>query len=349
MWGSKEVTGLRHPELRALATDLPRTLLSSWSVNTNKAYNSAFKKWADWADKFEEVSALPASALHVSLYLVALSQQQTSVATINNVLAAIAWAHRIAGHTSPTEHKTVKITAEGVKRQASRPRKVASPISPLHILSMVNITELDSLQDLRTMALILLAFSGFLRFAEVSSIRTENVCIKETHLEIFLPTAKNDQFRQGQTVFIACTGKSTCPVKMLQRYLAVAGIDLQTNQFIFRNVQHKRGVITMASADQCMTYSRVNELVKEKFRKIGLDCALYKLHSLRAGGSTAAANHHVPDRAFQRHGRWRTTAVKDSYVSDSLADLLEVSKNLVTITLRGLQVFLLRTRAIRSK
>jgi site-specific recombinase XerD len=328
IWGTHEVTGLIDPTLKKLAADLPTTLLASWSNNTNKAYNSAFKKWATWADGFTEVSALPATALHVSLYLVALSQQKASVSTINVALAAIAWSHRLAGYASPTEHKTVKITAEGVKRQASKPRKVASPISPENIFSMVSTTKLDCIQDMRIMSLILLAFAGFLRFSEVSSIRTEHVCFKGTHIELFLPSAKNDQFRQGQTVYIACTGKSTCPVSMLQKYLALASIDLQIEQYIFRNVQHKRGKISLACADRCMTYSRVNELVKEKFKAIGLDCSLYKLHSLRAGGSSAAANHHVPERAFQRHGRWRTTAVKDRYITDSLQDLLAVSQNL---------------------
>jgi integrase len=328
MWGSSDITELTDPLLRRLATGLPAVLMSSWSDNTNKCYNSAFKRWADWADRFPEVSALPATPLHVSLYLVALAQQKTCVSTINTVISAIAWSHRLAGLTSPTEHSTVKITAEGVRRQLARPRKVSSPILPDHILAMVDSTNLSCIQDLRIMSLILLGFAGFLRFSEVANIRTEHIVFKVTHLEIFLPTAKNDQLRQGQTVFIARTGKTTCPVVMLEKYLKVAGVSEETEQFIFRNVQHFQGRIKLATADNCMKYSRVNELVKEKFKAIGLDCALYKLHSLRAGGASAAANHNVPDRAFQRQGRWRTTGVKDSYVTDSLPNLLSVSQNL---------------------
>ena len=122
------MAGLTDPVLQRLATGLPAVLMSSWSDNTNKCYNAAFRKWADWADQFKEVSALPATPLHVSLYLVALAQQKTSVSTINTVISAIAWSHRLAGLSSPTEHQTVKITAEGVRRQVARPRKVASPI-----------------------------------------------------------------------------------------------------------------------------------------------------------------------------------------------------------------------------
>ena len=54
----------------------------------------------------------------------------------------------------------------------------------------------------------------------------------------------------------------------------------------------------------------------------------FGLHSLRAGGATAAANSKVPDRCFKRHGRWRSENAKDSYVKDTLESGLEIYKNL---------------------
>ncbi|KAL5497418.1 hypothetical protein EMCRGX_G013885 [Ephydatia muelleri] len=42
------------------------------------------------------------------------------------------------------------------------------------------------------------------------------------------------------------------------------------------------------------------------------------MHSLRAGGATAAANAGVPDRLFKRHGRWKSESAKDGYVKDSV-------------------------------
>ena len=35
------------------------------------------------------------------------------------------------------------------------------------------------------------------------------------------------------------------------------------------------------------------------------------MHSLRAGGATAAANAGVPDRLFKRHGRWKSESAKE--------------------------------------
>jgi len=46
----------------------------------------------------------------------------------------------------------------------------------------------------------------------------------------------------------------------------------------------------------------------------------YSLHSLRAGGVTAAAGAGVPDRVFMRHGRLKS---EDGCVEDSLEKRLQ--------------------------
>ena len=66
----------------------------------------------------------------------------------------------------------------------------------------------------------------------------------------------------------------------------------------------------------------------EKTAAIGLDPKQFGLHSLRAGGASAAANAGVPDRWFKRHGRWRSENAKDGYIKDKLEDRLSVSQNI---------------------
>ena len=41
-----------------------------------------------------------------------------------------------------------------------------------------------------------------------------------------------------------------------------------------------------------------------------------------------AANAGVPDRAFKRHGRWKSENAKDGYVKDTLEYTLSVTKSL---------------------
>ena len=61
---------------------------------------------------------------------------------------------------------------------------------------------------------------------------------------------------------------------------------------------------------------------------MGFPAKSFGLHSLRAGGATAAANAKVPDRLFKRHGRWRSENAKDGYVKDNMEARLEVSRKL---------------------
>ena len=66
----------------------------------------------------------------------------------------------------------------------------------------------------------------------------------------------------------------------------------------------------------------------DKLEFIGLDKRKFGVHSLRAGGATAAANAGVPDRLFKRHGRWKSETAKNGYDKDDLAERLTVTKNI---------------------
>ena len=72
----------------------------------------------------------------------------------------------------------------------------------------------------------------------------------------------------------------------------------------------------------------MRELLRDKQQQLGFSVDEYSLHSLRAGGATAAAGAGVPDRVFKRHGRWKSDNAKDGYVEDSLEKRLSVSQNL---------------------
>ena len=58
------------------------------------------------------------------------------------------------------------------------------------------------------------------------------------------------------------------------------------------------------------------------------DVKRFCLHSLRAGGVSAAANNGVKDRMFKRHGRWVSESAKDGYIKDNIDERLSVSLSL---------------------
>ncbi len=82
-------------------------------------------------------------------------------------------------------------------------------------------------------------------------------------------------------------------------YLEIISI----NAFHLRVVRHGYHAASKKCDHELL---RVRELLRQACRKAGLKAELYSPHSLRTGGATAAANNGVPDRAFKRHGRWKT-------------------------------------------
>ena len=72
----------------------------------------------------------------------------------------------------------------------------------------------------------------------------------------------------------------------------------------------------------------MREILLAELEAIGLNKKNFGLHSLRSGGTSAAANGGVKDRLFKRHGRWKSEKAKYGYVKNDLHALLSVSKSL---------------------
>jgi hypothetical protein len=56
----------------------------------------------------------------------------------------------------------------------------------------------------------------------------------------------------------------------------------------------------------------MRELFIEAFSSFVPNIKSFGLHSLRAGGATAACNFGISDRLFKRHGRWKSETAKNS-------------------------------------
>ena len=64
------------------------------------------------------------------------------------------------------------------------------------------------------------------------------------------------------------------------------------------------------SVHKPLNYSCIRDYFKFTFRGLVADISPFDTHSLRAGGASAAANAGVPERLFQRHGRWKSISAE---------------------------------------
>ena len=117
---------------------------------------------------------------------------------------------------------------------------------------------------------------------------------------------------------------------ILSNYVRQAKFTDDSDLFLFRALVFKRKSKNhiLRNTNKPLSYTRTREIVLNAFKSIGLQKEKFGLHSLRAGGATAAANNGIQDRLFKRHGRWRSETAKDGYVKDSNERLCSVSRSL---------------------
>lgn len=74
----------------------------------------------------------------------------------------------------------------------------------------------------------LLAFAGFIKFNEPVHVCCCDLTVDE---EIQIPRSKTDQLQKGNEVVIARLSEETCPVRMLERYIKVTKIRIDSEFF----------------------------------------------------------------------------------------------------------------------
>lgn len=168
--------------LEDLCPRLSYYLLSSKSDSTNITYFNAFNRWKTFINS-QGHCALPASSIHVALYLTHLLENGSSQHPVNLAIYGIKWAHDIVGMPDPTKNSFVSSLQEAARRKASRPVQRKEPISKEMIIELCNkFEECNDILIVRNMLMILFGFAGFLRFDEISALTFGDVKMFEDYL-----------------------------------------------------------------------------------------------------------------------------------------------------------------------
>ncbi len=248
------------------------------SEATRRAYRSDFALFRSWCED-KAVSALPAVPETVAAFLAAEAGRGAKVATISRRLAAIRYAHKLAGYEPPTNSEAVKATLRGIRRTAGSAPARKIPATADKVLAMVAKAEAD-LKGLRDRALLLLGFAGAFRRSELIALNVSDLEFCSGGLRIAIRKSKTDQEGLGATIAIA-RGSVACPVDAVHAWIKAAEL---TEGALFRPVKR-----TGKIAGRRLSARAVAELVKTYARRAGLKAADFSGHSLRSGFLTSAA------------------------------------------------------------
>jgi integrase len=226
------------------------------SPATRRAYSSDFGIFRSWCNA-KQLCPLPASPDRGLPCLRREKRHKTD--HLSRRLAAIRYAHSLAGHPSPTASEAVKATLRGIKRTVRRSPARKAPATSDRITAMVALTD-DGIRGCRDRALLLLGFGGAFRRSELVALDIEDLEFCGHGLLVTIRRSKTDQVSHGTTIAIA-RGSGACPVSALREWIAVSRV---ASGPLFRPISKIERVLDLRLSDRS-----VADLVKAYARRLG--------------------------------------------------------------------------------
>lgn len=274
----------------------------SISPATWAAYKKDCEHYAAWCQRSGSEPRAPES---VANYIAGLDLRPSS---IRRRLAAIAFAHRVAGELSPCDSPKVRTVFAGIRRSKGvAPRKVdAATVDVVRKMVAAAREDPNEILGLRDVALLLVGFAGCFRRSELVALEVGDLGFPEEGMEAVLRRSKTDQEGEGITKRIPYgSSPATCPVRNLRSWMKSAAIE---DGLVFRSVS-RHGKVGQSLGSRSVALA-----VKRRASEAGLDPDDFAGHSLRSGLATSAVAAGASVAAVMRSGGWRSERVALGYV-----------------------------------
>lgn len=285
------------------------------------AYQKAVRRFAAWHAERFSVPAMPSAMPVIRDYVAWMADQDYSVSTINQAVAALASAHRLGGH--PFNRAELVDTLKGIRREKAKPQRQARPLVTEDVRTIVSDFSLATTSGARDAALLSLGFAGALRRSELVGLDWQElgsgagiVHLDGRGITITLLHSKGGK---GEPEFVICP-RADMPTACdaLARWAAAAG--LKPGEAVFRPID-KGGRIGASR----LTDRSVARIIKARVRSRALAtgrteaeanelAGLFSGHSLRAGYATAAAMLGIPEWKIRKRTRHKTAELVARYV-----------------------------------
>lgn len=262
---------------------------------TVRAYTSDARVFQAWCARYG-FRSLPATPEAVSAFVVAEAEAGKAASTLGRRVAAIRYAHKLAGAADPTDDEGVRATMAGARRKlTTRPvhQKAAATVDVIQVLLA---RTPDTLTGKRDRALLALGFAGAFRRSELVALDVADLIEDAEGLRVRVRKSKTDQEGRGQEKAIP-HGRFVRPVALVRTWLDAAGI---AEGPVFRAISRSGNVRGFPKPEDALsliherkpprlTDRAVADILKGYCRAAGLDAAAFGAHSLRSGFITTAA------------------------------------------------------------
>ena len=198
-------------------------LIKSRADATSKKYMEEIRKFLKWDVTAFGKIIIPIPVATAAIYLYKRYEESKSYANVVAAHAALKWLHTFVPYQiqNPLDSPVCRNIIETAKRMKPHSINKKAPITAEIIKDIIekHASPKADVKNLRIACLCSLGFSGFFRYNELVSITTSHIHYEKDYIRIFVPTAKNDVYREGNYVYIKKLGNKYCPVDVLRRYI----------------------------------------------------------------------------------------------------------------------------------
>ena len=252
--------------------------LAEKSEATRRGYRSDFGGFSRWCAG-RGVEPLPAPPGAVAAFLAAEATAGAKASTLSRKLAAIRYAHRLAGVPSPTDVEQVRAVMRGIRRDRGAAPSQKAAATGERIKAMLAHMP-DTLKGKRDRALLAFGMAGAFRRSELVALQVADLERVPEGLRVTIRRSKTDQEGAGHVIAVL-RGSKLKPVRAVLDWLEAADI---TSGPVFRGI-NRHGQVSATG----LTPQTVALVVKQYADAAGLDPDEFAGHSLRAGFLTSAA------------------------------------------------------------
>ncbi len=276
--------------------DVSRLQWRAKATATADAYGKDVAHFETWCEA-HNLTPLPAKPQTLVRYLA--DHEEAGIPTLRRRLFAIAHAHRMMDHPTPTTSPSVREAWAGLLARRNHHPDVTEALGVADIRRVVAGIDAggeaagddphERLAALRDRAMVLCTYSGACTRAELASARVGQLFPIEGGMVMIVRAG--DRPARRATLFRGETGLD--PVSSLERWLSVATI---REGPVFRGVDRHGNVSGIA-----LHPSSVNDILKRRFALAGLDITHYSAQALRVGAIGEAAARGAEMQAILDH------------------------------------------------
>lgn len=294
---SANITSLE-PVLRNLLT-------STLAPASTQAYKRAWSIYRNFANKFDMSNDLPLSQETLALFISYLFAEGYAASSIVSFISSIAYIHKINNLPDNTSCFLIQKLLSSCRK--SRPSMdIRLPITIVVLPKICDALE-HTISNIYKRALFqtmfLLAFHGFLRIGEITSVGTANkvlqvsqITFQKSKVLIHFQNYKHSDGKVFTLTINSCNSLKYCPVGALEHYIKMRG---RTDGPLFCYPQNT-----------AVTRQEFSNILKQSLMFCNLDVNRFKGHSFRIGMASYCASRGMSDSQIRFLGRWKSDAFK---------------------------------------